>query len=615
MIVPMARVELVGPRGLLSEVLALVQEAAVLELRLPTGGAAAVVHPWPEGPEEAAEEARLAALVSDAEALRARLPGAARGDPAAPAPPDRLGGLAREVEALEARRAALRAEADAIDRFVRVVVALGPLPHGVDAVRHPEFHVLVLREDPEPLALLTQEVRRLAGGACEVSARPLDPGQTGVLVVVPRDRAHELAALLRSRGVDEVPLPAACAGKPLVEVLLHLARRSAALPAEQAAVEAALARLGAEEGPALAALARRAAGELARLRARGRCGATRFACVVGGYMPAERVDALRAAVRARFGAKVELLARAPARARWAEVPVVLRNPPLVRPFERLLALVPLPRYGSVDPTPWLAVFFPALLGLVVGDAAFGVAGMALAAVARARGWGGEAGRELSVIAFACASWALVFGLAFGEALGDLGAHLGLEPVAFDRRGAALALLAVAVATGLLHVGLGAALGVATAAREGERREVVVRVGRLGVLAAAGLVAASLAGAAPGLLGAGVALGAAGLLAALAGGGPMALLEVLLTLGNVLSYARLMALGLASVMLAEVANLLAASLRPAAMGLALAVLLHLVNFSLGLVSAAIAALRLHYVEFFEKFYVEGGPPHRPLAAGG
>jgi len=629
-IVPMARVEVLGPRDLLPQVIALVQEAAVLELRPPTGGAEArVVRPWPEGPEVAAEEARLAATIRDATALGARLPGAAGAAEAAPAAPERLAALARQVDALEAHRAAMRDEAEAIDRFVRVVVALAPLGHGVDPARHPEVHALVLKEDGlvsgsppsvgrgrgEVLALLEGEVRRLTGGTCEVSARDLSPAETGVLVVVPREHARELGALLRSRGVDEVPLPAPCAGRPLVEVLLHLSRRSAAIPREQAEVDAALARLGAAEGPALAALARDAARALARLRARARCGATRFAFVVAGYMPAERVEALRAAVAARFGARVELLAGVPERARWPEVPVILRNRPLVAPFQRLLALVPLPRYGSVDPTPWLALFFPALLGLVVGDAAFGLVGMALAAAARARRWGGALGRDASAIAFACASWSLAFGVLFGEALGDLPERLGIHLALFDRRGAALALLAVAVAAGLVHVGVGATLGVLGAVHEGERREAVVRAARLAVLACAAAAAAAVVGIAPALLRPALAAGGAACLAALVAGGPMALLEVLLTLGNVLSYARLMALGLASVMLAEVANLIAGALRPAAMGLALGALLHAVNFTLGLMSAGIAALRLHYVEFFEKFYVEGGAPHRPLAAGG
>jgi V/A-type H+-transporting ATPase subunit I len=613
----MARVELLGPRDLLPQVIALVQEAAVLELRLPTDGAEAqVVHPWPEGPEAEEEEARLAALIRDADALRARLPGAgAASAETAPAPAERLAPLARQVDALEAQRAALRDEGEAIDRFVRVVVALAPLGHGVDPARHPEVHALVLRDDPDALALLEGEVRRITGGECEVSARPLEPGSTGVLVVVPRDRARELGALLRNRGVDEVPLPGACAGRPLVEVLLHLARRGVAIPREQARVEAALARLGAEEGPALAALAREAGRALSRLRARARCGATRFAFVIAGYMPVERVKALRAAVAARFGDRVALLARAPERARWPEVPVILRNRSLVAPFERLLALVPLPRYGSVDPTPWLALFFPALLGLVIGDAAFGLAGMVLAAVAHARGWGGALGRDVSVVAFACALSSLVFGVLFGEALGALPELLGIHPVLFDRRGAALTLLALAVGAGLVHVGVGLALGVLDAVREGERREAVFRAARLAVLCGAAAVAAAVAGVAPVLLRPALAAGAISCLVAVLAGGPMALLEVLLTLGNVLSYARLMALGLASVMLAEVANLVAGALEPAAMGLLLAIVLHLVNFTLGLMSAGIAALRLHYVEFFEKFYVEGGAPHRPLATGG
>jgi V/A-type H+-transporting ATPase subunit I len=92
---------------------------------------------------------------------------------------------------------------------------------------------------------------------------------------------------------------------------------------------------------------------------------------------------------------------------------------------------------------------------------------------------------------------------------------------------------------------------------------------------------------------------------------MAALHLVLGFGHVLSYARLMALGLASAMLAEVANGLAAAL-PGLPGLALAALLHAVNFSLCLVSPIVAALRLHYVEFFERFYDEGGRPFRPFA---
>jgi V/A-type H+-transporting ATPase subunit I len=212
--------------------------------------------------------------------------------------------------------------------------------------------------------------------------------------------------------------------------------------------------------------------------------------------------------------------------------------------------------------------------------------------------------------------AIVFGVLFGEALGELGAHLGLRPLLMDRRRAFMSFLALALGIGGVHVATGLALGTASALRGGHRREAVGRAAKLLLLVAAAVTAAALAGSLPrtairpALL-SGVALLGISVLA----DGPMALLELVLSLGNVLSYARLMALGLASVMLAEVANLVARTLEPTAAGLTIAVLLHAVNFSLGLISPTVAALRLHYVEFFEKFYDEGGAPFRPFALSG
>jgi V/A-type H+-transporting ATPase subunit I len=94
-------------------------------------------------------------------------------------------------------------------------------------------------------------------------------------------------------------------------------------------------------------------------------------------------------------------------------------------------------------------------------------------------------------------------------------------------------------------------------------------------------------------------------------GLLAPVELLATLGNVLSYARVMALGTASVMLAVVANRMIGAMGSAVVGVLFALLFHLVNFALGLFSPAIHALRLHYVEFFGKFYSPGGQEYRPF----
>jgi V/A-type H+-transporting ATPase subunit I len=94
-------------------------------------------------------------------------------------------------------------------------------------------------------------------------------------------------------------------------------------------------------------------------------------------------------------------------------------------------------------------------------------------------------------------------------------------------------------------------------------------------------------------------------------GVAAPIEFLSTVGNMLSYARLMALGTASVMLAAVANELAGKTGSLLLGIVVGLLFHLVNLALGLFSPTIHSLRLHYVEFFGKFYDPGGRAYRPF----
>ncbi|MFY3744446.1 ATPase [Anaeromyxobacter sp. Red801] len=627
MILPMTRVELVGPRDALPAALGVLQAQAVVELRAREAGTRPLAPPEEPAPEEAA---RAAGALRRIEALDARLPpvpprpAGARAPPPLPALPPpgsdaldaRLAALEQDVAGLERRRDALARERDATDRFARLLLAVAPLDQGPALGPAPELHGVLLRRDPAVLALLEAEVRRACDGACEVRSRDVDAEWTGVLLLVPRERSAAVAELLAARGVEETALPADYAGKPIAALLPLLAARRRAIPGELARNAEALAARAAELRPALAAARQAAAWAVERREAVARCGGTRFAFVVSGYMPEERVPALRAEVGAALGGRVAVFARQPEPAEWGEVPVVLRNRPRVRPFGRLLALTSLPRYGSIDPTPWLAISFPVLFGLVLGDVAFGLIGMAAALVARRARWGGEVGRDLAAVAGWCSASAALFGLLYGEALGGLGAALGLRPLLLDRREALLSFLALALAVGGVHVAIGMALGVAGAARARRWRQATGRAARLALLA----VAAAAAGAALGALPRAVlapALWAAGacLAAAVLAEGPLALLDLVLGIGNVLSYSRLMALGLASVMLAEAANLVARTLEPRGLGIALGVLLHAVNYTLGLVGPTIAALRLHYVEFFERFYEEGGFPFHPFGQRG
>jgi V/A-type H+-transporting ATPase subunit I len=625
-ILAMAKVQVIGPRERLGGTLAFLQRRGVLQLRASdeaAEGGGALVRPVTPGPDAEALAKALLEAAERASALAARLPPAAPGarpeqlpEPGGSALLARLAVLEEEVASLTQRRAALLDEQESMYRFERLVVALSPIRHRLDPGLLPEIHGLFLKDDPEALALLAQEAGRITDGRYELQARALGDGDVGVLLTVPKSASREIGALLFAQGVEEVRLPPGFAGKALIDVLVLLAGRRAAIPREIAEVDAELARLGSAFGPALAEAETRARAALGRLRATAQCGQTRFAFVVAGWTPADQVSALRAAAEEELGGSVALLAHPPELREWGQVPVLLRNPRWLRPFQLLLGLVPLPRYGTVDPTPWLAVTFPLFFGFVLGDVAFGVLAAGVALLVIWRGWGGRMGKDVAAVGLACAASALLFGLLFGEALGDVGATLGLRPLLFHRRREVLAFLALAVAVGGAHILTGAALGAAMAVRARHVRAAVARFAKLGLLVAMGVGAVAVAGPIPRgwLVGAVAALGVL-VVVAVAAEGPMAALDLVLGLGNVLSYSRLMALGLASAMLADVANSIARGLEPAIAGFAIGLLLHAVNFSLGLVSPVVAALRLHYVEFFERFYEEGGEPFRPFALTG
>jgi V/A-type H+-transporting ATPase subunit I len=89
------------------------------------------------------------------------------------------------------------------------------------------------------------------------------------------------------------------------------------------------------------------------------------------------------------------------------------------------------------------------------------------------------------------------------------------------------------------------------------------------------------------------------------------IEFIGLIGNVLSYLRIAAIGLASVYLAKVANDMGGLVGNLFVGILLAVLIHALNLVLGAFSPTIHSLRLHYVEFFRKFYEGGGKPYTPF----
>jgi len=618
MILQMARVRVFGPRARLPEALTTLQDLGVMQL----------IEPLPQGPVEcvgfspthAARRRRIERIMHDLEVCLAALGPAPRPADTARAGRGELARWARlarrlrpQIEQLGEQAAQLSEEQALILKYRPFFTAFGRLLSSESTWEHAATYHVVLRADEATVVpRLAEALREAVGEEFELKSQRLPTGEIALLIFITGTVAKRVEQILLEARLHEIPVPASYGARTLAQAVPRMLERLAALPAEMAAVEQALAELVAENGAELVRARRAFRNLLAELDAVPLAGATGHAFIVEGWVPVEDLGSLRDWLEAEFGGLVvleELCRRGPG---TEQAPVVLRNPRPLRPFEMVLALLAPPRYGSIDPTPFVAVFFPLFFGMMVGDIGYGLVMVSLVLFLRSRTQPGTPFRSVSEIAGVCAASSIVFGVLFGELFGSLGRHwFGLEPLAFDREEALVTFLGVAVALGFVHVLVGLILGALSAWRH-SRRHALARATAALIVILCGTVVLSGVGLLPGgvLYPGLVALGLC-LPVLIFAEGFMGPIEILSTLGNVLSYARIMALGTAGVMLAAVANEMAAALSPLALGILVGFLFHALNFGLSLFSPTIHSLRLHYVEFFGKFYDPGGAPYRPF----
>ncbi len=524
----------------------------------------------------------------------------------------RIDGHLAQCAELDRRRAALVAEREGLGRYRALFAQLEGLL--ADLEKAPDLEYIGLSfEGQGGERLVRKALDTLIGDAYELFIdRQGDLGSCGLLVVE-KSLAGQVRSRLAEKKVPELSLPGLDPELPFAGRLRLLAGREAALDQELADCVRQLEAFAGRWGPLYLASREWIKQRLSLLQASGMVFESTLCFFVYGWIPAADVEALRGVLAERFLGRVHLEVLAIRRSDTSRVPVLLKNPPLLRPFENFTRLLPLPAYSSYDPTPFIAFFFPLFFGMILGDAGYGLLLLLLGLLLQKKA--GHRSRLLAdagaVLRFA-SLYAILFGLLYAEFFGDLPARFfNLHPI-LDRHTKILPLLYFALAVGGVHVLFGLGLGVVAAWRGQEHRKALAKGLHILLLFCAAFLVIASVGGHPELRSRPVLVAVAVLCPALLfTGGLLAPLELLKDFGNIVSYARIMAIGLTSVLLAYVANRLAGATGDVFLGLLVGALIHLMNMVIGVFSSTIHSIRLHYVEFFDKFLEFGGRHYQPL----
>lgn len=316
--------------------------------------------------------------------------------------------------------------------------------------------------------------------------------------------------------------------------------------------------------------------------------------------------------------------------KYDEVPVLLQNSKPASAFEMVIGLYSLPVYGTFDPTVIMSVFYFIIFGLMLGDVVYGLL-LAVGGFFAVRFLDLDSGVKRLVSMFAvCGISCIISGILFGSYLGDLpvvfmdkmlGIKIESPALLFDPVAEPILFLLIALGAGVVHIVAGMSVKFYILWSSGKRLDAICDVGSWFVLfAGIGiLIVNSDIGKYFALTGAAMIILTQGraekniLMKLIKGLG--GLYGIINYAADLLSYSRIMALGMASAVIASVVNILATLVGPSIVGFPVMVLIvlfgHAVNLGINLLGTFVHTSRLQYIEFFGKFYEDGGKVFKPI----
>ena len=366
--------------------------------------------------------------------------------------------------------------------------------------------------------------------------------------------------------------------------------------------------------------------ELAEENVKRKLLGTGHTVIMTGWVPEDRIEKLTKTL-----SKYECFCDIADPEEGDEPPVELKNNGFASPFEFVIGMYSYPKYGSFDPTFWVALFFALIFGMMFADLGYGLLLVLIGILGTKlmKPKGGTA--KMMKLFVICGVSCMICGVLFGGYFGDLPAKLA-QSLAGSHKFDDLAIvcnpldepitfLLISLGIGAAHLICGMIINMVMCFKRGDWQSAVFDVGSwLVMFAGAGVYFGLKSKVGLIILGIGLLMMItmrgrakknifARLFSGLAG-----LYDIINYASDLLSYSRIFALALAGAVIASVVNTFATLIDNPVVTIILVIVVgalgHLMNLALSALGAFVHTCRLQYVEFFGKFYEDGGRHFEP-----
>ena len=383
MIVKMAKIGITGPRQLLPEVIDLLGNIRVFQPEGVWTGYAREEHRPHIQPYEIQEEARreresLEAIGRKVAELLLLPPRRTCPCPAVATPSRALRTVSGVVDGhlrlcadWAKKREALARKVEELKRYGPALAAMTEMLAGMGEAPDIGLWGFTLK-DAGVLPHLEEVMNGLTGGQFVIQSRLADDGSYVTIIASTKQFAEGVRETLGVEHIPEMRFPPELRDLSLPGKVDFLRRQKEEVDQELRSLDERCEALSTRWRPLYRQAQDWIEERLAVLAAHDFAHETQRCFVLYGWVPRPDLGCLEGNLEKRFGGQVITEEQEIFPEEWRLVPILLKNPAYFRPFELFTRLLPLPRYTSYDPTPFLAVFFPLFFGMILGDTGYGI---------------------------------------------------------------------------------------------------------------------------------------------------------------------------------------------------------------------------------------------------